>query len=258
MADHGTDRRAGVHPAARAIRMARPKAIVFDLWGTLIESDDFTPSRGNARLLETAASDAPLAALQAFEDGLVADAERREDACGLEFTRQSLQRLLNDRFAIRSPLSLAEQEWEFWSSSMTIGLIDGVREMLDDLVRRSIRRAIVSNSSFTADVISRSLADLGVGDRFEHVVSSADYGVRKPHPAIFAAALDRLGLTPGEAWFAGDNPAYDLAGGVGAGMFTVLFRQPAPTPLDLAGASDGYARIERWSELAGLLDACPA
>lgn len=121
----------------RAIRPLRPKAIVFDLWGTLIQSDDFTPSRGNARLLALAGSDVPLDELQAFEDGLVRDAERREDASSLEFTRQSLQRLLNDRFAIRSPLSLAEQEWEYWSSSMTIRLIDGVRDMLDDLARRS-------------------------------------------------------------------------------------------------------------------------
>lgn len=137
MADYGADRRAGAQSAGRAIRPARPEAIVFDLWGTLIESDDFTPSRGNARLLELAGSNAPLEALQAFEDGIVRDAERREDASSLEFTRQSLQRLLNDRFAIRSPLSLAEQEWEYWSSSMTIRLIDGVRDMLDDLARRS-------------------------------------------------------------------------------------------------------------------------
>lgn len=67
-----------------------------------------------------------------------------------------------------------------------------------------------------------------------------------------------MSLAPAEAWFAGDSPAYDLAGGLGAGLFTVLFRQTSPAPLDLGGAGDGYARIERWSELAGLLDACPA
>lgn len=257
------------HPALpRPDAPPRPKAVLFDLWGTLIESDDFTPSRGNARLLALAGSDVPLEALQAYEDGIVRDAERREDESSLEFTRLALQRLLNDRFSIRSPLSLAEQEWEFWSSSMTVRLIDGAAEALDGLARRSIRRAVISNSSFSADTIRRTLADLGVAHRFEFVVSSADYGVRKPHPAIFEAALARLGLTAAEAWFAGDNVAYDIDGGRGAGMFTVLFHphgdeppgldgstcRPSPASVDLPRPGRGCARIGRWNELAALLD----
>jgi putative hydrolase of the HAD superfamily len=138
----------------------------------------------------------------------------------------------------------------FWSSAMSIRLVDGVPGMFDDLARRSIRRAVISNSSFTSDTIGRTLAELGVADRFEFVVSSTDYGVRKPHPAIFEAALARLGLAPIETWFAGDNLEYDLKGGLSVGIFTVLFRPPVDEPPGL----DGYRRIERWSELAGLLD----
>jgi putative hydrolase of the HAD superfamily len=237
-------------PAGRSAHPSRPNAIAFDLWNTLIESDESSPSRGNARLLELAGCDASLDALLAFEAGLLRDIEQREDEGHLEFTRQSLQRLLNDRFAIRSPLSLAEQEWEYWSAAMSIRLVDGVTEALDDLARRSIRRVVISNSNFIAGTIERTLADLGVLDRFEFVVSSADYGVRKPHPAIFAAALARLGLAPGEVWFAGDNIAYDLKGGLAAGMYTVLFRPPDDEPPGI----EGYARIERWSDLAVLLD----
>lgn len=230
--------------------IARPKAVIFDLWGTLIESDHFAPAKGNARLLELAGSRVSLAELQAFEDRIVRDVEQREDEGWIEYTRQSLQRLLNDRFAISSPLSLAEQEWVFWSSAMTIRLVDGVPDMLDDLARRSIRRAVISNSSFTADTIRRTLADLGVADRLEVVISSADYGVRKPHPVIFEAALARMSLAPHEAWFAGDNVEYDLKGGLGAGLFTVLFKPPVDEPSGL----EGFRRIQRWSELAGLLD----
>lgn len=230
--------------------MTAPKAILFDLWGTLIESDDFSPARGNARLLALAGCDVPLETVQAWEDGLLREVERREDESSIEFTRQSLQHILNDRFAISSPLGLAEQEWEFWSSSMRIRLVDGVPDMLADVARRSIRRAVISNSSFTGETIRRTLADLGVADRFEFVVSSADYGVRKPHRAIFEAALARLGLEPREAWFAGDTVAYDLRGALAAGMFAVLFRPPDDEP---AGV-EGTARIQRWSELAGLLD----
>jgi putative hydrolase of the HAD superfamily len=82
-------------------------------------------------------------------------------------------------------------------------------------------------------------------------VSSADYGVRKPHPAIFHTALARLGLGPDAAWFAGDSVACDLDGGLGAGMFTVLFRSRDEAPAGRVGC----ARIERWSDLAVVLDA---
>jgi putative hydrolase of the HAD superfamily len=236
--------------AEQGTRPAAPKAVVFDFWNTLVESDAFAPARGNARLLALAGSPVPIEDLQPFEDGLVHDAERREDECWLEFSRQSLQRLLNDRFGIRSPLSLAGQEWEFWSSSMTTRLVEGVGPMLDDLARRSIRAAVISNTSFTAETLYRTLADLGVAGCLEFVISSADYGVRKPHPAIFRTALSRLRLRADEAWFTGDNVACDLAGGLGAGMFTVLFRSPDEVP----PAHDGFARIERWSDLAALLD----
>ncbi len=232
-------------------RAAPPRAVLFDFWNTLVESGDFSPARGNARLLALAGSDVPIEELQAFEDGIVRDAERREDGSWLEFSRQSLQRLLNDRFSIRSPLTLAGQEWEFWTASMAIRLVEGVGPMLDDLARRSIRSAVISNTSFTAGTLHRTLADLGVAERFEFVASSADYGVRKPHPAIFHAALARLGLGPDEAWFAGDSVGYDLEGGRSAGMFTVLFHTRDEVP---AGLDGGYARIERWSDLAGLLD----
>lgn len=237
----------------RARPAAPPKAVLFDFWNTLVESDAFTPARGNARLLALAGSPVPIEELQAFENGIVRDAERREDESWIEFSRQSLQRLLNDRFGVQSPLSLAEQEWEFWSSSMTIRLVEGVGPMLDDLARRSIRTAVISNTSFTARTLHRTLADLGVADRFEFVISSTDYGLRKPHPAIFRTALARLGLGPAEAWFAGDSVGHDIEGGVGAGMFTVLFRPPH----DLPAGRAGFARIECWSDLAGLLDEAP-
>lgn len=42
--------------------------------------------------------------------------------------------------------------------------------------------------------------------------------VGKPQPALFRAALDRLGVSPGEAVLIGDNPATDGAGAKAAGV----------------------------------------
>jgi putative hydrolase of the HAD superfamily len=40
---------------------------------------------------------------------------------------------------------------------------------------------------------------------FDAVVLSAEHGIRKPDPAIFKVALDRLGLPPGQCVFADDT-----------------------------------------------------
>ena len=50
---------------------------------------------------------------------------------------------------------------------------------------------------------------------FDAVVMSAEHGIRKPDPAIFKLALDRLGLPPGQCVFADDTeenllPAYQM------------------------------------------------
>lgn len=60
--------------------------------------------------------------------------------------------------------------------------------------------------------------------------------VGKPHRPIFEMALERLGCRPGEAAMVGDSLATDVAGGRGAGMFTVW--------LDPAGDGDGEGRAD--------------
>jgi HAD superfamily hydrolase (TIGR01450 family) len=46
--------------------------------------------------------------------------------------------------------------------------------------------------------------------------------VGKPSPLLFTTALERIGTTPAESVMVGDTPAADIAGGRGAGLFTIL------------------------------------
>ena len=56
---------------------------------------------------------------------------------------------------------------------------------------------------------------------FEFVVVSGEFGVRKPDPAIFTAALEALGVSPGGAVFIGDNPRDDIAGACASGLAAI-------------------------------------
>jgi putative hydrolase of the HAD superfamily len=231
--------------------MRRPDAILFDLWGTLISSDAFDPGRGNEALLR--ASDNPrrvtLGEVQGLGGRVVSALESREDQSALEFTQASLLRIIEDSFGLRFQKPLVEMEWEFWQAALSVRLIDGVLQLLPLVAERGIRMGVVSNSSFVAATLEKELSRQGVLRYFDFVISSADYGVRKPDPIIFEVALRRLGVDASRAWFAGDNVGYDIVGAGSVGIFPVAFNPHKEIPA-LVGE---HAVISRWSELVPLL-----
>jgi putative hydrolase of the HAD superfamily len=237
--------------------MKKPEAVLFDLWGTLIHSEGgFKPERGNAAFLDACGNPngATVEQVQEWGTRIITALGAREDLSALEFTQASLLAMIADSLGLRLPRGLQEAEWLFWRASLTINLIDGVREAVADLGRRGIPLGVVSNSSFSAMTLQRELDRLGILGQFQFVISSADYGVRKPDPVIFEVALARLGIPAERTWFAGDNVDYDVLGAHGAGIFPVAFRPHAPIP----AAVQEHAVITEWHELARLVDTAPA
>ncbi len=117
--------------------------------------------------------------------------------------------------------------------------------MLDRLAGR-YRLSIISNTHYPA-VIHHNLAQIGVSGLFKQVITSIEFGRRKPHPAIFQYALAGLGIEPAAALYIGDNPVDDIAGAAGAGLRAVLI-----DPADRWTEIDG-ARIARLIYLEDLL-----
>ncbi len=235
------------------MELQRPEAILFDLWGTLIDSEVFDPSLGNAALLER--SDNPrgasLAEIQDLGRRLVTATVPREEQAALEFTQLALFRILSDSFGLTFRVPLPDLEWEFWKASLVVAPRSGVREMLESMRSRGIRSCVISNSSFGAVTIERELERQGILPYFEFVISSADYGIRKPDALIFEAALRRMGVAAHRAWFAGDNVGYDVVGARSAGLFPVAYNARSPVPDDISH----YASISHWSELCDLVEA---
>ncbi|HEX3747031.1 MAG TPA: HAD family hydrolase [Bryobacteraceae bacterium] len=63
----------------------------------------------------------------------------------------------------------------------------------------------------------------GLAEFFDPIVISGDYGFRKPDPRLFQAALDKLGVSPQEALFIGNDHFRDIGGAREVGMKTILF-----------------------------------
>jgi len=232
--------------------MHAPEALLFDLWGTLIEHLGFDPARGHAAALALCDNPRGVTLEEIMELGrrVVTAMDDREDTAAIEFTQGELLRIIGDSFGLRYRAPLDEVEWVFWKAAFELRLMDGIAELLPALKERGLPLGVVSNSSFLASTIGRQLERLGIRRFFDFVVSSADYGVRKPDPIIFEVALRRLGHGPQSVWFAGDHVTYDIIGGTRAGMFCVGFNPRASIP---EGTGE-HRVITRWSELSALIE----
>jgi epoxide hydrolase-like predicted phosphatase len=101
-------------------------------------------------------------------------------------------------------------------------MIDGVRAAR----RGGARTGLLSNSWGAATSYDRVLLD----DLFDAVVISSEVGLRKPDPAIYALAAERVGLEPAACVFVDDLPG-NLKPARAIGMATVLHRGEAAATL---------------------------
>jgi len=117
----------------------------------------------------------------------------------------------------------------------TTYLPNGYGELLRSL-GGEFRLALVSNFDHgptARDVLQKH----GIADKFSAILISDEVGRRKPHPAIFTAACEAVGVMPSEAWFIGDNEFEDIAGAAAAGIPSVWVdakRPPEATPSNSA------------------------
>lgn len=72
------------------------------------------------------------------------------------------------------------------------------------------RLAIVSNTIIPGEHHRRTLERFGLLHWFEHAVWSANFGRRKPDPAMILHVLDALGVHPRNAVFVGDKLRTDV------------------------------------------------
>jgi putative hydrolase of the HAD superfamily len=93
--------------------------------------------------------------------------------------------------------------------------------LLDSLRERGLKTGLVSNAFDPGWLLHEDLARMGLGERLDVAVFSSEVGKRKPHPAIFEAALGPLGVEPERTLFVGDRLYEDVRGAKELGMKTV-------------------------------------
>jgi FMN phosphatase YigB (HAD superfamily) len=138
-------------------------------------------------------------------------------------------------------------------------LAPGARDTLVWCREHGLRTVLVSNTLWSAaeDFLS-DLDALGLAGLVDGVVTSHTVGYRKPHRAIFEAALAIAGVDAGAAVMVGDEPYQDVFGAQRIGMRAVWVRTTRPRAIPV-GEPDGFAvtpdaQIESLAELPEVLE----
>jgi HAD superfamily hydrolase (TIGR01509 family) len=119
---------------------------------------------------------------------------------------------------VQDCLGRMHREQHLWSL-----VADRSAESLARLREAGFKLGVVSNSDGR---VEEALQAAGLRQYFDVVIDSALVGVEKPDPRIFHAALDALGVAPGEALYVGDLYEVDVVGARAAGLDAVLLGKP--------------------------------
>jgi putative hydrolase of the HAD superfamily len=111
-------------------------------------------------------------------------------------------------------------------------VVDGGREVLEELQRRGYTLGIISNLIGTREIPEWLEAE-DYGRYFKSVVLSSVFGRRKPDPSVYYEAAKRAGVEPANCAYVGDNLKRDVTGTRAAGFGQVVIMI---SPEELAGA----------------------
>jgi pyrophosphatase PpaX len=178
-----------------------PRAVLFDLDGTLIDSIPLiVASMQHAFAGRACAPSVPewVALIGTPLDAMI----RRWAADEADVA------LLKERYK--------EHQWAHHDAM--VRAFPGVPDVLDALGRRGVRMAVVTSKLEPS--ARRSLEFLGLLGYFEVVVGLESTVRHKPDPEPVQFALGALSAAPGEAAFVGDSP-HDVRAGNAAGVVTV-------------------------------------
>jgi len=119
-----------------------------------------------------------------------------------------------------------------------------VPKVLQELAGRGLVLGVISNWS---ELLPELCKELGLADRVDFIVTSAELRAEKPDRAIFDRALFRAGVPAEQALHVGDHLDHDVRGALGAGMRAAL--------LDRENGNGGITRdgVPVLNDLRGVL-----
>lgn len=186
--------------AASAPLVPPPRAAVFDLDGTLVDSVELIVESfryATRRVL----------GLELSREAMIAHVGKP--------LREQMQIIDADR---AEELVRVYREFNHREHDRMLSLYAGVGELLEQLQRRGVRIGLVTSKS--RPVTKMAFDVTGIEPLLDAIVCADETERNKPHPDPILHCLDMLGVSPEHACYVGDSP-YDLQAAKAAGVKAV-------------------------------------
>lgn len=228
------------------------QAVLFDLDGTLMDND--------------AARDAAIAAHLPGDPALGEEWQRLEAihydeyAAGRCSFQEQRRRRVRGIHAAMGDAELADAVCDAWFAAYLERYRAGWRAFDDVAPALAVLAAALPDAALgvitngEGEPQRAKLAAIGLTDRFPVVIASAEVGLAKPDPAIFALACERLGAEPAATAHVGDRLDLDANGAAAAGLRGVWLDRPGAGAVAHTPAAE-VRRIATLHELPAALAA---
>jgi len=215
------------------------RAVIFDLWQTLVPWDVEESTRFNTEVAKTIGVD-PERYLEAW---LTAHHLPNRNTGPAADHFQALFGELGVNADVDDVLAMRRER----ARRVLVPRSDAL-PTLEELRRRGHLLGMISVC--TQDV-PEVWEDTALGGKFDVTVFSCDVGLSKPDPRIYQLAAEQLGVAPGDCLFVGDGANDELPGAERAGMTALQLRAPGET-LTADGAAWSGPSVGQLSEVLEL------
>ena len=223
------------------------KAIIFDLFGTLVDSYSIQgynrlitdmasalelPGEGFSKLWRDTAYERAIGIFKTTEDSIRNICKRLLISVSDENIRKCEQiRLENTRKALTHK--------------------KGAVELLKSLKGLGYKIGLITNCSAEVPLIMKNTELLNF---FDVTIFSASVGMKKPDPQIYNLACEQLGVEPNECLYIGDGDSNELSGASQLGMYAVMIRDPNELdPYRLVNVDWDGRKIKNFIEIMDLI-----
>lgn len=198
-----------------------PAAIFFDVDFTLIYPGPTFQGEGYARF---GAAHGMTVDPSRFGDAVIAASsildEQQDHIYSHDIFVRYTRRILEEMGGRGEGLdACARQIYDEWAANQHFHLYDDVTGTLKELARRGLRLGLISNSHRPLESF---LEHFDLQELIVAAVSSSEHGYLKPHPSIFEAALNLVGVRARDSVMVGDSLWHDIEGARSVGMRGIL------------------------------------
>lgn len=198
------------------------RAVIFDLGGVLVRTEDRAPREQLAKSLGMTYEEISHVIFDS-ESALLATVGKITTQAHWENTRETLK---------LSPEEFSRVRVAFWSGdSLDENLVDYIR-----FLRPQYRTGLLSNAWDNLREIIESRWK--ISDAFDEIIISSEVGVAKPDPRIYHMTLNRLEVAPQEAVFV-DDFFENVEAAWSAGLNGIHFVKPEQAVSELSKLLDG-------------------